>query len=142
MTLAFGEIDPLLAAFAQRQNLLLEKHYGEGFCRLKFARKRGGIAAIVVAVDMARGQSYRVSALWWIDDYHTTIRRLKVAHVGEFRRQTLGVDVLDMLQAALDTIGRWKPKDLDQVEGPFPLWHEKMTREQFEALTSTLPRRP
>jgi len=138
---AFREIEPLLIAFSQRQNLVLEKHENEGFCRLKFARKRGGVAAIVVAVDGAQAQAFRVSALWWIDDYATTMRRLRSAPIAEFRRHAPGMDVLNVLQTALDTISRWKPNDLNRVEGPFPVWREKMTREQFESLTTSLPKR-
>jgi hypothetical protein len=141
MAIAFSEIEPLLVAFARRQGLLFERQHEAGLCRLKFARKRGGVAAIVVAADMVQGRSFRVSALWWVDDYRTTMRRLKVAHIGEFPRHASSIAVLDMLQTALDTIDRWKPNDLDQIEGPFPLWHEKMTREQFDAITAALPKR-
>lgn len=138
---ALHEIEPLLIAFGQRQGLVVEKHSEEGFCRLKFARKRGGIATIVVAVEMTQAQSFRVSALWWIDDYYTTMRKLKAMHVGELQRSGARIEVLNLLQSALDTIDRWKLRDLDRTDGPFPIWHEKMTFQQFQELTANLPKR-
>jgi hypothetical protein len=118
---------------------LVEFHRDDPIWRLSFAREVGGEALVDVAWEEERPDAYRVAASWWIDDYDTTMRRLRHEEIGEFTRERPLDELETLLHEAVRRVDSWTEADLDQRSGPYPDWQRYQSREDF--YRSRLPKR-
>lgn len=141
MDAAFEIVAPALRRVSQAEGVKLQEFYNEDpIWRLAFAREQGGEARVDVAWEESQPDTYQVRALWWIDDYDTTMRRLHEEAVGEFKRDQPLEDLERLVRAALGRIDEWDPSVLDQESGPHPDWRRFPSREEF--MRVRLPVRP
>jgi hypothetical protein len=132
MDAAFEIVAPALRRVAQAEGLkLLEFHNEDPIWRLAFARQAGGEARVDVVWEESRPDTYQVRALWWIDDYDTTMRRSHEEDVGEFTRDRSLDELEQLLRDALARVDGWDQGRLDQESGPYPDWQRYQSREEF-----------
>jgi hypothetical protein len=140
MDAAFEIVAPAIRRVAQSEGLkLIEFHRDDPIWRLNFGRRAGGEAVVDIAWEEDRPDTYNVSAIWWIDDWDTTMRRLHREDVGEFTRERPLGDLETMLHEAVRRVDSWSEADLDQTSGPYPDWQRYQTRDDF--YRSRLPKR-
>jgi hypothetical protein len=140
MDAAFEIVAPAIRRVAQSEGVRLQEFHNEDpIWRLAFARDAGGEARVDVVWEESRPDAYRVRALWWVDDYDSTMRRSHEEEVGEFRREQPLDDLEGLLREALARIDSWDEGKLDQSSGPYPDWQRYQTREEFARIR--LPRR-
>jgi hypothetical protein len=140
MDAAFEIVAPAIRRVAQSEGVkLIEFHRDDPVWRLNFAREPAGEAAVDVAWQEDRPDTFLVSATWWVDDYDSAMRRLHREEVGEFTRERQLSDLESTLVEAIRRVDSWTEADLDQQSGPYPDWQRYSTREEF--YRTRLPRR-
>jgi hypothetical protein len=140
MDAAFEVVAPAIRRVAQSEGVkLIEFNRDDPIWRLNFAREAGGEAVVDVAWQEDRPDTYAVSAIWWVDDYDSAMRRLHREEIGEFTRERQLADLESMLADAIRRIDSWTEVDLDQQSGPYPDWQRYSSREEF--YRTRLPRR-
>lgn len=133
----FGEISPILEAFASRHNLQIEKYYHESpSWSFLFRHPRRGVAKI----DAKRESDceIKISAAWWYDDYSLATRSMKTFSnpIMNFRSPSLA----DVLESTLQTVAAWQFGSWDEIHGGYGhTWRSTWTQEQFEALERKFP---
>ncbi|MGH7904922.1 MAG: hypothetical protein ACREPA_12485 [Candidatus Dormibacteraceae bacterium] len=141
MDAAFEIVAPAIRRVAQAESLRLQEFHNEDpVWRLAFAREQGGEARIDIAWEESQPDVYQVRALWWIDDYDSTMRRFHEETVGEFRRDQPLEDLETLLRTGLGAVDEWDPSVLDRESGPNPDWKKYRSREDFQRIR--LPKRP
>ncbi|MGH7777388.1 MAG: hypothetical protein ACREPI_09450 [Candidatus Dormibacterales bacterium] len=139
MDAAFEVVAPAIRRVARAEGVALQEFHNEDpVWRLAFARARGE-GRVDVAWQEARPDAYQVRALWWVDDYETTMRRLHEEAVGEFTRERPPGELETLLKAALERVDGWDDSVLDKETGPYPDWRRYQTPEEFGRVR--LPRR-
>ena len=140
MDAAFEVVAPAIRRVAQSEAVKLDEFYRDDpVWRLSFAREAGGEAAVDVAWEEDRPDTYAISATWWVDDYDSTMRRLHREEVGEFTRERQLSELESMLVDAIRRVDSWGVAVLDQQAGPYPDWQRYSSREDF--YRTRLPRR-
>jgi hypothetical protein len=140
MDAAFEVVGPAIRRVAQDEGVSLQEFHNEDpIWRLGFAREVGGEARVDVTWDEARPESYAVRALWWVDDYDTTMRRSHEEEVGEFTRERPPQELEDLLRQALARVDGWSEAQLDRESGPNPDWQRYQSRDEFMRIR--LPKR-
>lgn len=140
MDAAFEEIAATIRKVAQEEGVKLHEFFRDDpLWRLDFAREAGGEAVVDVAWSEDRPEVFSISASWWVDDYDTTMRRLRREEIGVFQRRQAPAELEAVLKAALAEIDSWDASALDQESGPYPDWQRYQSREEFGRLR--LPRR-
>jgi hypothetical protein len=140
MDAAFELVAPAIRRVAQSEGVkLTEFHRDDPIWRLNFAREAGGEAVVDVAWQEERPDTYVVSAIWWVDDYDSAMRRLHREEIGEFTRERQLSELESMLVDAIRRIDSWAEADLDEQSGPYPDWQRYSSREEF--YRTRLPRR-
>ena len=139
MDAAFEVVAPAIRRVARVEGVRLEEFHNEDpIWRLAFARADGE-ARVDVTWEESRPDAYQVRAIWWVDDYDTTIRRLHEEAVGEFTRERPLEELEGLRRTALQRVDGWDASVLDRESGPHPDWQRHQSREDF--MRVRLPRR-
>jgi hypothetical protein len=128
---AFRAVAPAVEAFAQQRGLLIERYRrGKPTWELRFARRLGGEAVIAISYRERTGHVLDVSAVWWLDDPATQMRRLRSEKIAVYDRRAAPAALARQLEAALAIVDRWTLDDLGPPHGPFkPVSEEPAGRE-------------
>jgi hypothetical protein len=140
MDAAFEIVAPAIRRVAQAEAVKLQEFHNEDpIWRLAFGRSAGGEARVDVTWEESRPDTYGVRALWWVDDYDTTMRRSHEEAVGEFTRERPLEELEGLIHEGLRRVDGWQDSDLDQQSGPYPDWQKYQSREEFSRIR--LPKR-
>lgn len=137
---AFRAVAPVVEAFARDHGVLIERYrQGKAAWEIRFARKAGGEATVVLSYRERTGHVLDLSAIWWLDDYQAKTRRLRSEKVAVYDRRA-GAGVLrEQLEAALRRIDGWDLGDLGPPRGPYISWSQGAA--SFEEARRRLPQR-
>jgi hypothetical protein len=136
----FREVAPTVETFAREHDLRIDRYRkGKSAWELRFARQRGGEAAIVLSSREPTGHMVDVTAVWWIDDFAAQTRRVRTEKIGAHYRRDGGPALEQLLEAAFRRIQGWTDADLGQPYGPFRDWARTHTAETFAAEREKLP---
>jgi hypothetical protein len=136
----FREVAPTVETFARKHDLRIDRYRkGKSAWELRFARQRGGEAAIVLSSREPTGHVVDVTAVWWIDDFAAQTRRVRTEKIGAHYRRDGGPALEQLLEAAFRRIQGWTDADLGQPYGPFRDWARTHTAETFAAEREKLP---
>lgn len=139
MDAAFEEVAPTIRKLAQEEGVKLHEFFRDDpLWRLDFAREAGGEAVVDIAWSEDQPELFSISASWWVDDYDTTLRKLRREEIGSFQRNQAPAELAAVLKQALARIDSWDASALNQESGPYPDW-KSQSREDFGRLR--LPRR-
>ena len=139
---AFRAVAPTVEAFARDHGLLIARYrQGKAAWELRFARRAGGEAALVLSYRERTGHVLDLSAIWWIDDFPARTRRLRSEKVAVHDRRAGGDMLRAQLEAGLRTIDGWTPADLGPARGPYLTWSREHNAASFEAARRRLPAR-
>lgn len=139
MDAAFEAVAPSIRKVAQEEGVKLHEFFRDDpIWRLNFARQAGGEAVVDVAWAESSPELFTVTAGWWVDDYETTMRRLRRQAVGDYRISAPRPELEELIRAGIRLIDSWSEVDLDQKSGPFPDW-KSQSKEDF--VRTRLPRR-
>jgi hypothetical protein len=140
MEAAFEIVAPAIRRVAQEEKVRLQEFHNEDpVWRLAFSRQAGGEGRVDVTWREIAPDKYDVNALWWVDDYDTTMRRAHEERVGEFSREQPLEQLEQLLKQALAKVDSWQQSDLDRESGPYPDWQKYQSREDF--YRTRLPKR-
>jgi len=138
---AFRVIAPTVEAFARTNDLLIDRYRrGKPAWELRFARNRGGEAAIVIGYRQPEGHVLDIASVWWLDDFTAQTRRLRSEKIGTYYRRDGVAELEHLLAESLARIGRWTEVDLGPPRGPYRDWSRLHTAESFAAERERLPR--
>ncbi len=137
---AFRAVAPAVEAFAQENDLLIERYRrGKAAWELRFARRQGGEAALTISYREATGHVLDVTALWWLDDFQSRMRRFRSEKIGVYDRRDPPDALRQRLNEGLRRIDSWSVADLGPAYGPFVDWAKTYTAETFAAERERLP---
>ena len=133
----FAAVARGITDFATAHNLLLEKYYHEApMWSLGFAHPAGGQARIDVTRTEEDGLS--VGATWWIDDYDSFTRSIRVQN--PVPTELVRAKLTPRLEQLLTEVLAWKPGDWTQVATGYKgIWDKTWTKAQFEKLAHQWP---
>lgn len=132
MDAAFEIVAPAIRRVAESERVkLIEFHLDDPIWRLHFARAAGGEGMVDTTWQEDRPEAYAIIASWVLDDYDTTMRRLRREQVGEFSREQPLERLEEILREALARVDGWTEADLDPPSGPHPDWQKYQSREDF-----------
>jgi hypothetical protein len=136
----FREVAPTVETFARERDLRIDRYRkGKPAWELRFARQRGGEAAIVLSSREPTGHVIDVTAVWWVDDFASQTRRIRTEKIGAHYRRDGDRALAQLLEAALLRVQGWTEADLGQPYGPFRDWAQTHTAETFAAQREALP---
>jgi hypothetical protein len=136
----FREVAPGVEAFARTRQLQIDRYRkGKSSWELRFARQRGGEAAIVLSFREPWGHVIDVSAVWWVDNFATQTRRVHSEKIGAHYRRDQEPALKQLLEEAFGRIQAWTDADLGQPHGPYRDWIRTHTSESFAAERDRLP---
>lgn len=136
----FREVAPTVETFARDRDLRIDRYRkGKSAWELRFARQRGGEAAIVLSSREPTGHVMDVSAVWWVDDFASRTRRIRTEKIGAHYRRDGEPALAQLLDAALLRVQGWTEADLGQPYGPFRDWAQTHSAESFAAERERLP---
>jgi hypothetical protein len=138
---AFRLVAPTVEAFARINDLRIDRYQrGKPAWELRFARDRGGEAAILIGFREPEGHVLDIASVWWLDDFPSLTRRLRSEKIGTYYRRDGGAALERLLTEALARIDRWTEGDLGPPRGPYRDWPRLHTAESFAAERERLPR--
>lgn len=136
----FREVAPTVEAFARTRQLQIDRYRkGKSSWDLRFARQRGGEAAIVLSFREPWGHVIDVSAVWWVDDFAAQTRRVHSEKVRAHYRRDQQPALEQLLDNAFRRIQGWTDADLGQPHGPYREWSRTHTADSFAAEREALP---
>jgi hypothetical protein len=132
----FRPIADVLAGFARRHNLILEKYYHEApSWTCSFRHPDGGIARIEIRRET--NKTVALVCCWWYDDYERLTRFLKKLK-GE--PKLLDPRMLSSeLEISLKLILSWRFGAWDEQYSGYDSWKNTWTKQQFDALSELYP---
>lgn len=133
----FEVVGPRLEQFAKEHNLKLEKWFKEiGIWELEFRHSLGGAAHVLIFPSGPK--TAEIHSAWWLDDYDQESRRIASSEprISEIWDPDLENALKDEIQQVL----RWTESNLGGPDTmPVGMWHNYMTRQEFEESTASLP---
>lgn len=139
---AFRAVAPTVEAFARERGLLIERYrQGRPAWELRFARRLGGEAALVLSFREQTGHVLDLSAVWWVDDIPARSRRLRSEKVAVWDRRAEVALLLQELGEGLRRIDGWEESDLGPARGPYLSWSREQSDASREEARRQLPRR-
>lgn len=139
---AFRAVAPTAEAFARERGLLIERYrQGRPAWELRFARRLGGEAALVLSFREQTGHVLDLSAVWWVDDLAARSRRLRSEKVAVWDRRADVALLREELEEGLRRIDGWEEADLGPARGPYLSWGREGTDASREEARRQLPRR-
>lgn len=128
---AFRAVAPGVEAFARDHDLLIERYRrGKSAWELRFARRRGGEAALTISYREKTGHVLDVTAVWWLDDFERRTRRVRTEKIGAYYRREDPDGLRRFLAEGLRRIEAWTLDDLGPAYGPFRDWTKQYTDER------------
>lgn len=136
----FREVAASVEGFARERDLSIDRYRkAKSAWELRFAREKGGEAAIVLSYREPLGHVLDVSAVWWLDDFDARTRRVRAEKIGTHYRRDSGAALVHLLDEAFARIQSWNDADLGPPHGPYREWATH-TPESFAAERERLPR--
>jgi hypothetical protein len=118
---AFRAVGPTIDEFAVQNGLLIDRYRkAKAAWELRFARRIGGESTITVSYREATGHALDVSAIWWLDDPVSRMRRFRSQKIGVYIRRDPPARLRELLESALEQVDAWTTDDLGRRFGPFP----------------------
>ena len=111
---------PAIEGFAREHDLLIDRYRSaKPAWELRFARRLGGQAVLIISYRERTGHVLDVSAIWWVDDRATQTRRLRSEKIGVYDRRAAAATLRQLLETGLATIDTWTVSNLGVAHGPF-----------------------
>lgn len=118
---AFRDVAPAVEAFARKHQLLIERYRrGKAAWELRFGRRAGGEAALILSYRERTGHVLDLAAVCWVDDLATRTRRLRSEKIAVYDRRASAEQLRDLLEQGLRRIDNWRVDDLGPPHGPYP----------------------
>jgi hypothetical protein len=139
---AFRAVAPTVEAFARERGLLVERYrQGRSAWELRFARRLGGEAALVLSYREQTGHVLDLSAIWWVDDLAALSRRLRSEKIAVWDRRADVATLRAELEEGLRRIDGWEEADLGPARGPYLSWSLEQADAGREEARRRLPQR-
>jgi hypothetical protein len=119
----FLSIAPAVEHFASEHGLRIDRYRkGKPAWELRYARRDGAVATIVLSAREPTWHALDVVAVFWLDDWATRTRRLRSEKVAVYFWRDSPQRLEEQLQDALGRLDRWSLDDLGRPHGPFKDW--------------------
>ena len=132
----FKPIAGALSGFGETHNLKLERYYHDApSWDFKFQHPEGGVGKIEISRQADNKVS--LSFMWWLDDYNTSQRYMKVSVQGDLAPEP--GPIIHEMERGLQLVLSWKTGQWSKIYRGYDAWKTTWSKDEFVRISEQYP---